>query len=383
MACTFTIGVEGQWIINFNINHKLYDLNDGDLSLEVSDLIELTLIEDTGNLLSTWEMAFISDDKWLKIWDEGLEMDITMAKSRTENVSGVYKLMIVTKHTNTINQRIVYHACGICRYPAFTQVPHVHSWRDVNGTTILEEIAGANKFNVINEDNIKSTEKMSWHQSNVTDKRFLDYVVQHCFIQDSLVGVGISGSDYIIVDIAKQTTKGPKYVVSTKEEDASLADTRFIPINEPKIKSNSAFLNAQGAYGSDTPIINVDIGMQMLYHPSVDLHLTETWAPNNGQINRKVNPPVYVSRNQDPNFIAAKCNYDLGMALLNMQTILTSIIAGYFPLRLYDPIYIFPVEIEGSLNPVDSGKYLVTKVGRTISNGKMQTNIEGSRNDHN
>lgn len=364
------LGIEGQWTISIALSSTT--------PVPINALNEFTIIEEVGNLLPTWQIDFVAGKDLEKDWVESLEIPITISQSINSPEKLNTKLQIIRPYVQQYQGGFrQYRASGVYHAPAFVNTPFLTTTKACNGTDVLQEIAKKHFDKIITDDMTTSSEVQAWSQVNTTDKKFIDYVSSRCYIHNSFVGTGItSAGHYIIVDVVKITNKKEKYTIG--------GDNGLTLLGMPKVQSNSGFMNSAGGYGMDTPIISQDGGIRTVHRPQIKFGLVNNTHSEIGNVQRKTLAPVKCSMSNDPKSYMAKANFDMGNALLAMETCVVTVQASYFPIKIWDVVNLLCPNLDNpSLNTNYSGKYVVTKVSRSIQNNMFYTSLYLNRDAHN
>lgn len=368
------MGVDGQWILNINLSSSK--------EVFVNELHNFTIIEETGNLLPTWKISFTASPQLEPEWTESLQLPLVISKSQSssEKLSTTLHILHPEVKSSQDGDNIKqYNASGILYAPAFTQTPYCTTTKNCHGTDVLQSIAKKHFKEVDTSGMTVSSEKQIWVQPNTTDMKFLDYVAPRCFINNSFTGTGItSGGKYVITDVVKASNNKEKWKIGDSDSNS------LTILSGPKAVSNSAFMNSVGGYGMDTPIISQDGGFRSVHRPSIKFGFTKNEHPQINNVQRKTLAPVICSMSNDPKTLMAKANADYGQALLCMESVEVTLEAPFFPIQIWDVVSLqSPDKLTGGLNINQSGKYIVSKVSRTVKNYRLYTSLVLNRDAHN
>lgn len=373
-TATNHFGVDGQFVLDIKLS--------SDPNIKITRLHEFTLIEETGNLLPTWQIAFESSPKLAKEWVETMKLPVTLSSSMNSPEKLSTQLQIVHPYSCESPQGLRYYtASGVLYAPAFAQTPFITTAKSSNGTDVLKQVAKKHFINVDTEKMTPSQEKQIWIQPHVTDKTFLDYVASHCYLPQSFIGTGInSKGTYRIVDVGKQSHAKEDYTIGGKEGEGK----NLQPLDTPTFVSLSGFMNSIAGYGMDTPIISQDGGMRSVHRPNVKFGFVENQHSQINNVQRRTLAPVKCSMSNDPNSYVGKANFDYGNALLSMERAQVTVAAPYFSVQIYDIVKLLRPESDThGFDANQSGKYLVSKVGRTIKDNVLYTTLQLNRDAHN
>lgn len=365
-------GIEGQFVVQINLT--------ANTPVKMIQFSSFNLIEETSNLLPVFEISFIAGGDLEDEWNERKALPIIISQSIQSPEKIETKLQIIHPEVSDLGNGVkFYSATGVFYAPAFTQTPYLTSTSSCNGTDVLEKVAS--KYFTVDK-RVSSQEQQPWFQTNTTDKKFLDYVMSHCYIKDSFVYCGItSDGTYIICDPVALSGESEKFTLTL----TPTTNGTDIPIlGYPKFDSKSGFMNSIGGYGIDTPIISLDSGVRTLHRPKFDFKFVNNEHSRTQNIQRRTNPPVKVSMSSDPKSTMGYANFTSGVAILSMESAYVTVLNSYFPIRIFDIVKLqVPEETNAGLNLNFSGKYMVTKVSRLIQKNMFTTNLLLCRDAHN
>lgn len=365
-----TVGVEGQYVLQISLSSST--------PVKIIEFDHFSLVEETSNLLPFFEISFIAGGALEEEWNEKTSIPIVISQSTTAPEKIKSELQIIHPQVQDLGQGAKrYSANGVLYAPAFTQTPFLKSTSSCNGTDVLEKVA-TKYFKV--DKRATSQEQQAWFQTNTTDKKFLDYVMSRCYIQDAFVYCGITSSgEYIICDPVAESKKSEKYTLAMEPGPG------IVPIlGVPQFDSKSGFMNSIGGYGIDTPIISQDSGTRTLHRPSIKFEFVNNEHSRVDNIQRRTNPPVKVSMSSDPKSTMGFANFTTGTALLSMETAKVTVLSSYFPIKIFDIVKIQIPQLESNqgLNLNYSGKYMITKVARVINGTMFTTHLVLNRDAH-
>ena len=367
---TITHGVDGHYIIQMNLTSST--------AVSITEFLSFNLIEETSNLLPSFEISFIAGGGLEEEWNERTPIPLVLSTSTTSSEKLETTLQLVHPNIVDAGQGLkCYSATGTFYAPAFLQTPHLNTVSSCNGTDVLKEI-GSKYFKV--DKRCSSQEQQPWYQTNTTDKKFLDYVMSRCYIKDSFVYCGITSSgEYIICDPVQESGNSAKYTLSEAPGQGE-----FGLLATPRFNSKSGFMNSIGGYGMDTPIISQDSGVRTVHRPGIKFNFVENDHSRIDNVQRRTTPPVKVSMSSDPKSTMGYSNFNTGTALLSMESAEVAVLSNYFPIKIFDIVELKTPELrDPGLNINFSGKYMVTKVARTIQKGLFLTHVSLSRDAHN
>lgn len=373
-------GIEGEWSVGVGLVYKGKDISENELGgIQPNDLDEFYVIEETGNMLPTFSIAFRGSGGWKRYWNENSHLKIEMSTNRSDKKVIDTKVAILSKNVKDIgNGLFSYQAQGVYvgdkSATAFCQTPFIQTLGPCTGTECLEKCA--EKFFKKVTNKAQSSGNHPWFQTHQSFKKFMDYVVQHSWIENSFVSVGITmNGEYIIIDTAKECKGEPAWVFGDKGDKAILLAA------PPVTKSRSGALNTFGGYGLDLPIISAENGLRTNYQVKVDLGLTGKNHAETGNIQRRTLAPVYFSgSNEDSGFIKAPANYTYGQLLLSMEVMEVTTLALDREVKVLDVIKVLDIESNENKTQQDSsGKYLVAKVVRGVSGNIAMMRIQMTR----
>lgn len=376
-----SLGIEGQWSLELGLSYKGTEVSDEELSpITPANLREFYCIEETGNNLPTFSISFSANEKWKRYWNENshLKMALSIAKGEKKVVDT--KMAILTKDVTDVgNGMFIYKAQGVYvgdkNATVMCQTPFIQTIGPTEGTDCIEQCA--KKFFKKVTVKGKSTGSHAWFQSHQSCKKFLDHVVQHSYIENSFVSVGITmNGEYIVIDTAKECKGAEAWTIGDRDGDKNISI-----VAPPIVKSRSGALNTFGGYGLELPIISAEKGLRTNYQVKVDLGLSGKKSPETGNVQRRTLAPVYFSgANEDAGFVKAPANYMYGQLLLSMEVMEVTTLTFDKEVKVLDVIKVIDMESGTNRASQDaSGKYMVGKVVRGITDGLAVMRIQMTR----
>lgn len=366
------VGVEGQFVLDIKLSSNP--------KVQVSTFHDFTMIEQAGNLLPTFELAFSASPELEKEWVETLKIPMLLAVSMNSPEKIATNLQIITPSVHEEREGIKsYTAAGAFYAPAFTQTPYITTAKKSSGTEVLKQVAKKHFQNVDTDRMTDSGEQQIWPQPHITDKLFMDYVSARCYIKDSFIGTAIlSDGTYRIVDVVKLSNSDADWEVFGDKEKA------LQPLKMPAAASKTGFMNHKQCYGMDTPIYCQDSGVRTVHRPNIKFGFVENKHAEVPEIQRRTLAPVVSSMSSDPKSIMAKANFDYGHALVSMESIQVTVASHFFPVKVWDVVKLNePDSNMSGLNINHSGKYIVSRVSRTVKYNALYTTLLLNRDAHN
>jgi hypothetical protein len=369
------IGVSGQYLFIFNLGDKK-DF------IEEADLIGFKCFEEAGNILPTFQLEFrTSDSEIPRYLNEGNELKVSVGKSLQDVET--YKLLI--QHTESGRQgqnKISCVVTGILSALKYHK-NNILITPKQDGITTIQQITSKN---FIFDSNVISTgtDTMNWIQHGISDKKFINSVWMHTYIPDSFLAVGISMDNHFIIrDIKKKFQSG---IFDWRLSSRVDTDKDISYDGDYTIQSKAGFINAWMGHKRIKPIYDLDSGE----FSSVSQEIKPLIAITNKLMRRaeieSKNAEIGVtSSNVHSNYWKAYLANLSSLAIFSTVKISVSFQNQFKNVRVLDSVMFREVDTQNSQVSMEysSGLYIVSKVGRILSNRQFLTVLELCRESNN
>lgn len=364
------IGISNQFIMKISVGDKK-DF------LRTENLLNFTLIEECGNLLPKWKISFRMYDSSLQAyWHEGNIINISYGKNQFELVDT--QLVITEKSIIPEGgNRFIFSAVGLFSALNFVNTPHTRTLGPFSAAEVVNGIAA--QYFKLDRDNLrKSEDKQIFVQPNIIDKRFLDDVVNMCYLKNSFVGYGItSDGRYILKNVKNEISKGFKYRFTQQTQDAA-KDITYI--SAPVYNSNSSFINSWIGYGREKSMYSSESGDVLFHKPDTSPILSlANKLQRNKQIEKSNLTRVLYNRNMDKNAHVALSNNKTKLALLSSDCLQLTFVNIFKPISIWDVVMVKDSNPDNTTNHNISGLYITGLVSRSIlgaNNFRLETTVK-------
>jgi len=358
------IGVNGQYLLSFNLEDKKDFIKEADLA-------EFKLIEEAGNLLPTFELNFKSEDETiLPLLNEGSDLDVQFGQDRDSLQDIALSVIKVKSQREGLSARN-YQVIGILSALPYITDSQLSISTSKSGVEVLKDIVSKNfktKFNIL-----KSNDKQIWIQPNSSDKKFVNELWMHSFLNNSFIATAISAeSKFILKDIKKDLDRS-----FGKEFDFRFTNTpktsTDIPYDRDYIlETQTGFLNNWMGYGREKLVYLLETGLDefILEKPDPILSLTKELARRSG-IEKRFAGTEMQNDNTHDKYWEAFLNNLTNLAVIGSVSLTLSFHNLFAPIQLLDlAMFRDDALSEPGSAEFHSGLYYVSKVTRIV--GKKQ-----------
>ena len=363
-------GVEGQYIVKF-------DIGDQKDFLKEDDFATCTVIEEAGNKLPSFELAFNSDSSALlsKV-NEGNIINMSLGKT-PENMVDI-PLRVLSRNTpKQGDSKQAVLLAGLRDNLDYASGGTINITDKMSGVEAIKETVSKHftpKFNID-----KSQDSQNWVQPNVSDMKFIRDTWLHSYVNKSFIAVGITtGGEFILKDIRKEIHNEPlwNFVVERSDDARDIVYDRDYA---PNVKTG--FLNKIIGYGKSRHLKDLDSGAASVANPTAEPLITLSSAldrassvagstPAHGLLNGNVHSKYWDAYHLNVSYLA----------LFNTSSIVLSFQNEMKDIKVLDLALFEDFEIDSPMKSEQvSGLYFVTKVARTISSRKIITVVELNR----
>ncbi len=367
------VGIEGQYFFKFKIQDREDFIN-------TEDLILFKLCEEAGNLLPTFELCFTTfDEKILGLLHEGNDLQVSFGQERNSLVDIKLVVMRMTPTRQGANRRMV--SCnGFFSALGYLNTDNVFISTKKSGIEVMKDIASkyfstGSTFNVL-----KSTDSMNWVQSAKPDRAFINDLWMHSNLVDSFPAIGISSDGKFICKDIKKALKEEfkwRFTANVKTVKDIYYDGDYAPDH------NTGFINNWVGYTREKTQYNLEAGTEQQISNTVKpvMSMTKEIAKR-VEIEKRYAQAGIVSDNVHSEYWTAYLRNLSSLATLGAVKNTISFTDIFKPIRVLDLVMFKEDSIESTNNEAseyNSGLHFVTKVARSVQNGKFLTVVEMAR----
>jgi len=357
------IGIEGQYLLEFSLGNRKDFISSGSLKY-------FKVIESCGHTLPKWEIKFeTSDNELPRYFHEGNVLTVSFGPNR--NQMKTTQLMIVAKEIKPKGSNaLVYEAAGFYALPAYINTPHVRTLGPCSGVEVLNAIN--DRYFDLDSGNLKSShEKQVWLQPSISDKKFLDDIWLHSYLQNSFVGTGITlAGSYRVRDMVK--LMGGEYTHKFTPSPQGKRDISYMHATFP---SESGFINNWHGYGKEWAFNMLESGNRLIHKPKAQTQLSMSNKPTRAyEATKRPSMPTLVTRNHHANHTVAYGNNLMGLSLLSSENILVTYDQVFDDMSVLDLVMFVDTKANSShMADTYSGLYVVESVARVINEKSFYT----------
>lgn len=361
------IGVEGKYIFTFSIGDKK------DFIIE-NDLVNFLLVEETGNVMPTFELIFkCEDEKILTYLNEGNNLNVSFGKNKDNMIDGSFRITRLIP-TRSGESKYIIKVIGL--YSALGYLKDNIDIKEGSGVEVISQVVSEyfeTDFNISS-----STDSQKWIQHNIPNKKFVDNVWMHSYIPDSFICVGItSDGRFVLRDMKLLAGDNYKYrfTVSPENDNDIYFDGDYVPDDQ------SGFINYYLGYGRQKHVYTLEDGTEsdILEDTDILLSLTNKLS-RSSDIDKRIASVGMQNDNVHENYWKAFYKNMQSLVIFDSTKITFSFINKFIPIKVLDLIMFNEKEINrNDASEFYSGKYFVKKVARSISNGTFSTTLQVCR----
>jgi hypothetical protein len=369
------VGTEGFYRFQFSVG----DLDD---FIEESELVNFTLIEEAGNALPTFEIAFnTSNEEVLNLLHEGNDLNVTFGKDRSDSTSA--PLAITRLQTNKAgDSKRLISAVGM-----FSALPYIANSKILlsskkSAIEVIKDVVTSFGFQT-NFNVSKSNDSQVWIQHNISGKKFVNDLWMRSDLGDSFPAVGISSDGTFILKDIKKDLKDKKAPLDqpyswrfTKE----ILTDRDIPFEgNPSIDLNTGFLNAWMGYGRERTVYNMEDGNQENVFSDAEpiLAISNDMSRRLNVIKRYASTAI-VNENVHANYWKSYHHNLVHLASFGNVKTTISFANLFAPIKVLDQVIFKDDDLisnKKSSSEFNSGIYYVAKVARNICHRQFVTTV--------
>lgn len=366
------IGISGQYYCQFDINNSTSD--DFIDFIDEEDLLSFTLIEEAGNILPTFELSFLTDDEDIfPLLNEGNDLEVKLGLTYNDSVSIALAVLKLDSIPQGNNFRMIV-VSGVLSQIVYLTNPNLQITTKQSGIEAM--IATAKKsFTIDKFSNItNSLDSQLWIQRNQSDRSFINTIWLHANLQPSFPAIGITSQNtFIIKDIKKDLLAPYRWRFTNKVINSN--DIYYD--GDPKITSNTGFINTWTGYGKQKLQYNIDdaldTSIQTIGQPV--MALTNQLARRSG-VTKLFDGVGVVNTNVDPNYWQTYLYNLTYLSLFSAVQLDLSFTNKFTPIQILDQVMYKDKSVSTpttATSQFNTGKYYVSRVARTISAKNLNT----------
>ena len=368
------IGVEGQYVIAFNIG-SFQD------AIDQNNLASFKLIEEAGNVLPMFEVLFATTNTDLvELLSEGNPISVSIGRT-TETMKEASLVILNCDKSRLGDGSFVIRVTGFLNAMAYLMNKKVSSKR-ATSMDAIKEIADKYFYTDITS---KSNDESFWLQQTISDRDFINHIWFHSWIEGSVPMIGItSGGDFIIRDLktlASKDTPDWRFVGTPQQEiDVSYGGGH-------RDVSPSGFMNTLGAYGKSMIVRNSTTGeFKNLVTEPLEPVLSQSPSLNRQkEVEPNISAIVEISENVHEHYWDAYNQNISTLASLSSSQIVITIVNDFRPFKLLDLVFYKEDKITMSKGDSkeatehSSGLYIITKIANVIKGNILSTFVYMTR----
>lgn len=345
----------------------------GSTDFLAADLFESFLVvEEAGNVPATWNLVFrATEERVLSSLNEGNLLGASYGPG-SEGMA-MAKLAILKAKMGKVgaDQRRV-SLSGISDAMGYVTAPGVEI---IPGVSALEAVCTvAGRYFQVDADPKVSEDKQNWIRCNTSAKRFVNDTWLHADLTDSCPLIGITADGKFRVRDLKKAAGTVKWRLVRDGVGGDIAYSGDFGVDW-----RSGIMNSWFGYGREKMVSEIERGTQgkqkeelsSLLAMSDKLGRASVVPPRadmTGFQNENVHPKYWSSYLRNMGYLSAYSSLCLTVTVPHR----------YYPIQLLDTVYFVDPDVADSepASSVLSGRYLVTKVVRSLSGMQLTTTLE-------
>lgn len=367
------VGVDGQFLFKFRIQDREDFIN-------TEDLLYFKLCEAAGNVLPTFEIAFVTlDEKLLGLFHESNDIQVSFGQDRDSLTDIKLVPMRMTPTRAGVNKHMIV-ANGFYSALGYINNDNVFISNKLSGVEAIKQIA-AKHFNVSGTFNLaKGFDSQNWIQSAMPDRLFVNQMWMHSNLPNSFPAIGISSDGkFILKDIKLALKQDFKWRFTPNVQTAR--DIHYD--GDYATDYNTGFINNWVGYTREKTIYNLEAGSESILSNTTKpiMSLTKEIAKR-AEIEKRYAQAGIISDNVHAEYWSSYLRNLSSLAVLASVKNTLSFTGVYKPVRVLDLVMLKEDSVAsntGESSEYNSGLHFITKVARSVQNSKLTTVVECSR----
>lgn len=371
------IGVDTQYMVQYTIGSHT------DFLLE-EDLITFTIIEEAGNVLPTFELAFhLHDDLILRELNEGNVIEYKFGDTKVNMTTT--NLRILKKHVRKFGKhKYQVYLAGLYDEMSYTSPCSIRALIaggliETSGMRAMESMVSP-RFNW-KSNRQDSPERQIWIQYNIPDKKFVNQIWMHIDLPNSFPVIGINTKgDFIFKDFEIEVSRRDYDWIFQPRPPTSPPEVMYD--GDYEVSSNTGFINHWLGYEITKSMRTLETADDSDISPTIRPMIVSSRLDRSALISDRVAPFGVRNDNVHGRYWEAYYQNLSHLAVYSSTRILLNYYEQMKPsMSILDYVY-FEDEIpktEKQMEDDYSGYYLITKISRTIAIKSIVTTVELSR----
>lgn len=347
--------------------------------ITTKDLVSFTIDELTGNVLPMFEITFYTEDSELiRFINEGNTINVSFGDVQNEMLTA--ELFIMKPEITRLGmQRFLIHAKGMYHVPQFLTDAKMKAYKNKSSLEVIKEIASI-YFKKQKIEISATSDKQTWLQHNITDRKFLNELWMHSYIPGGsfmLTGISSDGT-FIVKDMVSLKKEQPKWSFVSGVAPASDKDIKVE--GDYEVMSGNTFINHYIGYGRQRRMRSLEKGETTISTPGEDakpmLALTKDFVRYE-EIGTRVGKANIQTSNVHSKYWEARHSNLMKLALFGSVKVRMSYSNDFHPLKVLDlAMYRDEATECNMLNQSaesHSGLYIITRITRKLMNNSFST----------
>ena len=372
------IDIKGQVRFIFSIGDPVAKKNPYNDFLSFEQLLTFTIIEEAGNILPTFRLEMqLIEEEVIKKFNEGNVLWVMYGRDQDHMKKSKLRIMRLDTYPVGNDTRVVLLR-GFLDTMGWLNTTHCKLYPNMTAIEVMQNVAG--QFFTPELNGLVSQDRMNWIQPNISYKRFINEVWMHTNLTNTVPLVAITMDGRFIVKGINQLEK-----IDWKLTYGDLVNDRYIPYQGGySLESRSGFFNSWFGYGREKKVFDWETGNTVFSEEDVKVFLaqakslnrqseTEPRYDNASFRNDNVHPAYWDAFLKNMSYLTSGSSVKLSCRVIDY----------YFDVSVLDSV-LFLDRIQGvgydqtkaEAEKFVSGRYVVSKVVRNISNRQFSMMLE-------
>ena len=344
----------------------IFSIGDYSDFIQENDLENFTIIEEAGNLLPTFRLSFATvHERVIPLLNEENMLKMQFGKDRQSLLDVPLYITSMSITHNATNKRFIV-LTGLMQSIRYVVETHRYISPKLSAIEVMKLIAS--KTFVWEKNNLsKSLDSQVWIQPNITDKKFINELWMHAYLENSFVAIAITTDGYFIVkDIKEDLKVSPKWRFGI--DIPYDADILF--------ETNTAFINSWMGYNRENLIYDLESGVSEELSVTASPIMAHIKKLPSTSVEKRFGGSLIKTENHHQNYYKAYYQNLVNLAYLNSVRLTISYQNFYLPMRVLDRASFTNFNVEtNEVSDFISGHYYITKIARNLTSRSFATTI--------
>ena len=376
------IGKEGQYYLLLNFG------DERDSMLE-NDFLSFVYIEEAGNVLPMFELFFQTggySEAILRSLNEGSVLKATIGESfkregnrnQPDPISAELVMSKLESLRSASGQRVIMLR-GFLNVLGYLEESRIRIFPKSNPSDVVSSVvSGFFESDIDDFDGIQN-----WVQYSITDKKFVNELWMHSDAGESSPVVGITSEGvFKMKNLAELAGKEPRWIFGGSKGKNALKY-----LGDYTVSNSSGVMNTWYGYEREKLVNFLETGQSdnsSVSSPPPELALSDSRIVS-GDLGRRRDSVGYLTDNHHDKFFSSNQKNLQILTTTSTYKVKLTVPDLFFDVGVLDTVFFRDTNVSDNSKADDNftGKYLVSKVSRTISKGSINSYLEIVRESSN